>query len=211
VLRARYLISSKILKNLLLLTVVVSFFCSCASVWAFQSSWRLKQGVRASLRSAKERIPSELLSRVQWELASEESHWRLVPFLEARRDLDNSVWSRVELGGEVGFNPFKWFYLGQGLHYAWLDPDDNDPEWELRMLLLAPLPWTVREKQVEVYLVSEYTYNLGEGKGTRNEVGVGVRVPLPWERLSTTLGWRHVDLIHADDMDQFEGTLVARF
>ena len=136
----------------------------------------------------------------------------MTPFFEARRDFDNNRWSRIEAGGELGWQPFSWAYLGNGLQRAWLDPGDDRTEWEVRTVFTFPLPWwEIRSEKVKLYALNEWTYDIDSGEGRRNEVGAGVRIPLPVPHLTPSLGWRHVDLIHDPDLDQFEGWLTADF
>lgn len=145
--------------------------------------------------------------------------WRLVPFAEARRDLDLATWSRVETGVELGMQPFKgfvppfsWFYVGQGLHQAWVSPGRDRPEWEIRTLFDVPVSFLkVRSKPLGLYALNEYTYDLRGGAGIRNEMAAGIKIPLPFPHFLVLLGWRHVDLVHKADVDQFEGSLEFEF
>ena len=171
---------------------------------------RFSQGGRANLRD-EQRIRSEILGRFEADLVSK-SRLHLIPFLEARWDLDRSSWSRVELGGEMGVQLLPWFYAGHGIHQAWLSPERDRPEWEIRTLVHIPLSLLkINRKPVGLYVLNEYTYDLREGRGVRNEVAAGFKVPLPVPRLSAMLGWRHVDPVHFPDMDQLEASLQAEF
>jgi len=118
----------------------------------------------------------------------------------------------VELGAEFGKQLFSWFYFGHGFHQAWLEPGDDHPEWEIRAVLTLPIkPLQVRSKSVALYLLNEYSVDLSKGEGVRNEMAVGIKIPLSIRQLSLKAGWRHVDLIHRDDVDQFEGLLQVSF
>ncbi len=176
--------------------------------WAARPTVRLTQGVRASLRSDYF-IPSEATSRLELEWAKK--FFRFFPFYEIRRDLDHGRWSRMELGAEVGMIPCRWFYLGQAIHQAWLDPGDDRLEWEIRVLFNLPLPWIrLPSGEANLYALNEYTYNLERGEGQRNEMAAGITLPLS-QRLRLLLGWRHVDWVHSPDADQFEGSLQFQF
>lgn len=194
-------------------TAVLTFpalLFSVPSAAAPKLSSHLTLGGRANLRS-KANIRSELLGRVQADWTFWES-WTLAPFLEIRRDVEDSVWSRVEMGAELGLRPFAWLYLGQGFHQAWLVPGRDGPEWESRILFSVPIQrLTVRGEPLSLYALNEYSYNLREGEGIRNEVALGVRAPLPWERFFLRVGWRHVDAIHDGDVDQVESALELFF
>lgn len=173
--------------------------------------FRVSEGVRASLRESKENVPSEWVNRVEAEFSW--YRWlKVMPFLETRLDYDNNTWSRMEAGGELGWQPFSWAYLGNALHRAWLTPGSDRMEWEVRTVFTIPLPWwEIRSQKVSLYALNEWTFDIEIGEGQRNEVGAGVRIPLPLPHFSTALGWRHVDIIHGADLDQFEGTLTAEF
>lgn len=173
--------------------------------------FRVSEGVRAGLREAKEAVPSEWVSRAEADL-SWRRWWKVMPLFEARLDLDNNKWSRIEAGGELGWQPFSWAYLGNAVHRAWIAPGSDRMEWEVRTVFTASLPWwEIRSRKVSLYALNEWTFDIETGEGQRNEVGAGFRIPLPLPPLSASLGWRHVDLIHDSDMDQFEGTLAAEF
>lgn len=172
---------------------------------------RLMQGIRTTLRESKETVPSEWVSRAEADL-SWHRWWRIMPLFEARHDVDNGRWSRIEAGAELGWQPFSWAYLGNAVHQAWVSPGSDRPEWEVRAVFTAPLPWwEVRSEKLSLYGLSEWTFDIEIGEGIRNELAAGLRIPLPWKRFSSALGWRHVDLIHGPDMDQFEGILQAEF
>ncbi|MBI3322272.1 MAG: hypothetical protein HYZ94_01150 [Candidatus Omnitrophica bacterium] len=172
--------------------------------------FRLYEGVRFNLRETKEDVPNEVVSRAEADFFAGKK-WTLFPFFEARADVDDDTWSRIEAGAELGLRPFSWVYLGNGIHRAWVNPHSDRMEWEVRSVLTVPLGWKVRSERVSLYALNEWTFDLEIGEGSRNELGAGFRIPLPWKPFSASLGWRHVDLIHRSDMDQFEGTLRAEF
>ena len=182
---------------------------SCA--WALERpKVRLSTGARINLQTESV-IPDEWTSRLelQWH---HRPHWRLSPFLETRKEIDSDRWSRIELGGEIGWAFTSWAYLGSGLHRAWVSPDRDRFEWEIRPVFAFPLPFLkVRSEPIELYAMDEYTYDLSEGSGIRNEIAAGVQVPLPIPHLSLLAGWRHLDAIHSTDSDQLEGLLQVQF
>ncbi|MBI1953381.1 MAG: hypothetical protein HYS41_04575 [Candidatus Omnitrophica bacterium] len=202
--RRRRLAGCLLLSSLFLLAFSTAAF-------AQRPALRLSHGARWSLRS-KPAAGSEVLGRL--ELAwKETARWFLVPFAEVRRDVDQGSWSRTELGAEAGFKLFSWFTVSQGLHRAWLSGSGDRFEWEIRTLLSWPAAFLpkVGTRPVMVYALNEYTYNLESGQGLRNEVAVGFKIPLPSRRWAMVLGWRHMDLIHGLDMDQFESSFEIQF
>ena len=205
------------------LTVVFSllflFTSPLPPAWAVRPAVVLLQEIRANLREKGE-ISSEAIERLNLEFSAAGGGWRVVPFFEARNNLDQGFWSRMESGVELGIRPFyrwmpplSWFYLGNSFHQAWVKPGNDHPEWEIRMVFDIPLSWAFRSRGLELYVLNEYTYDLDFGRGVRNEIGGGIKMPLRVCRIPALLGlgWRHVDLIHEADEDQFEGTLRVKF
>lgn len=199
----------------------VVLLASCPPAWAKRPTVRLLAGARANFRESRT-LSSEAVARAELDLIDREGwrmNWRLIPFSEIRRDVDRASWSRVELGAELGVKPFprwsppfSWFYLGQGLHQAWLSPGNDHPEWEIRTVFEVPLEFLkVRSEPVSLYALNEYTYDLEQGSAIRNEIGAGWKVPLPWSGFHALLGWRHIDRIHDTDMDQFDSSLQLKF
>ena len=198
--------------------VAALFLVLSSPSWAQRSpSFRLSQGARANWRESTG-LTSEAVSRMEIVLLRR-ARWRVLPFFETRRAVARDAWSRLELGVEIAtkpflgsFPPFSWLTLASGFQQAWLSPGSDHPEWEVRALFDVPIPkLKVRSTPAGFYLLNEYTYDLEEGAGVRNETGVGVLVPLPMRHFSLLLGWRHVDRVHFTDVDQFEGSLIAEF
>ena len=183
-----------------------------------------------SLRS-KGDLPNEIISRLEADFSTHQKRWNLSPFVEARWDIDDSKCSKVELGAEVGVKPLSWFYLGEGIYQRWFSPDVDlsDPahppgklrtllpgnphtESETRVLVDVPLPWSIHSRPLGLYALNEYVFDFNEGRSIRNEVAAGIKIPLPTSYpVSASLGWRHVDLVHLLDVDQFEGSIQIEF
>lgn len=191
--------------------ILSAFFLSPTAAAALRPQARLLLGTRVNLRSTEESVPNEILQRAELDFTDAKRRWHLLPFFETRWDWDHSQWSRKELGLEVGVALVSWLYLASGLQAAEVARGEDHPEWELRAVFTAPLPWSVRNRPATVYALNEFTVDLDDVRALRNEVGVGVELPLPWERWSTRLGWRHVDPIHEGDMDQLEASVILRF
>ena len=194
-------------------------FILSSTAWAEwkRPTFRLSKGARANWRESAD-LTSEAIGRMEVDIIRR-SGWRLLPFFEARRAVAKDTWSRLELGAELAVKPFQkfwpplsWLTIAHGLYQSWPAPGNDHPEWEIRTTFDIPLPFfKVRSTPAGIYLMNEYSYNLEQGAGARNETGAGLLVPLPVRHFSLLLGWRHVDRIHFTDMDQFEGTLIAEF
>ena len=198
------------------LLLLFSFVSSEAS--AARPVFQISQGVRADLRD-KGDVASEFLERLELQRLLRPDGW-VIPFGEFRHDLKEGIWSRMEAGVELRAKPFarfckpfSWITVGSGFQQAWLNPGPDRMEWEGRFLIDLPLPWSIRSRPIGLYALSEYTVDLEEGAGVRNEVEAGIKIPIPISRWNPllSLGWRHVDPIHEPDVDQFESSLSLSF
>jgi len=170
--------------------------------------WRLSTGVRANLRE-RSFIQNEAVTRGEvTRVFREWIHGTL--FGEFRGNWESGRASRMELGGELGFKPVDFIYIGTAVHQAWLRPGRDELELEVRGILSWPIQFLkIQSKPVKLYLLDEWTFNVQSNKGKMNEAGAGFIVPLPFEKkdISLIAGWRHVDRIHSEDSDQFEGAI----
>lgn len=143
---------------------------------------------------------------------------RITPFFEARRNIDRDIWSRLELGVEVGKNILPFFYLGEGIHAAWLKEDyrlythrqrRETAEAETRMLVWHDL---INNEKLHLvgFLLDEFTYDFDIGAGTRNEIAIGVSMPVN-DYLGVELDWRHLDPVHDFDSDLIEARATLSF
>lgn len=187
--------------------------------WGARPAVVFIQSIRAGLRE-KPAVPNEAIGRLELPFGPKEGSWGLSPFFEARRDVEDGLWSRMEAGVELGVKPFarwkrplSWFYVGNGIHRAWVKPGHDRLEWEIRTLVDIPVTALLRSWGFKLYALNEYTYDLQEGRESRNEVAAGFKMPLKVSEFPALLGlgWRHVDWVHGDDADQFEGSFRLTF
>lgn len=132
-----------------------------------------------------------------------------IPFFEARRNLTESAWVRKELGFEVGKKITDWLYWLEAFQYIWSFSNENIPELESRLLLKNKI-FKFFSRELQGFILNEYTYNLEDGRGIRNEVSVGVEYLL-FKHFSINLDWRHIDLVHEEDSDTVEGGFRLSF
>lgn len=142
------------------------------------------------------------------------------PIEKIERDLKLALWSEMEVGlrrhkldvvrfgGEVGLDIFKWVYWGEQVYYGWFDKQED--KFVLRSKLTFKFPFKFFDLNPSLRIFEEHRYNLNEGEGFRNDVGVGVNLPLT-EIFGCYLGWRHADRIHKFDTDYIEGKIVLNF
>lgn len=147
-----------------------------------------------------------------------ESLLKVMPFFEIRHNLAKSFSERKEFGIEIGKDIFPWFYFGEGIQGAWRNEDERyysiyekrySAQAESRIILSHNL---LPENFIPLkgFIFSEYTYDFRRRKGARNEIGLGVILPLG-KHVETQLNWRHIDRIRYYDSDNVEGSLTLIF
>jgi hypothetical protein len=60
------------------------------------------------------------------------------------------------------------------------------------------------------FAIEEYTYDLDEGDGIRNEVTGGFIIPVS-KNIETEIAWRHIDPVHYYDSDTVEASVTFVF
>ncbi|MBM3246677.1 MAG: hypothetical protein FJZ13_05075 [Candidatus Omnitrophica bacterium] len=150
--------------------------------------------------------------------AAEKSLFKITPYFEARRNIIDDIWVREELGVEIGKDIFPWFYLGEAVQKVWAKEDYHDyrdykrndcTESETRILFSHSL-LPDRYFKLIGFALNEYTYEFDRGAGTRNEVAIGLTLPIG-RFVETTVNWRHIDRIHYYDSDALEGSVTLIF
>ena len=143
---------------------------------------------------------------------------KIAPFFEIRRNIDKDLWERKELGFEIGKDIFPWLYLGEAIQKGWMKEDDryyanyekrNYTESKTRLLLSHNL---LPNKYIKLkgFILNEYTYDFDRDTSTRNEVAIGLIMPLG-KYIETGINWRHIDRIHFYDSDTFEASVSLVF
>ena len=148
----------------------------------------------------------------------EKSLFKITPFFEIRRNIDRDVWERKELGIEIGKDIFPWLYLGQAIQQGWMKEDHRFyanyekreySESETRLLLSHNL---LSNKYVKLkgFILDEYSYDFDIREGTRNELVIGLIMPVG-KYIETAINLRHIDRIHYYDSDTFEASVTLVF
>ena len=143
-----------------------------------------------------------------------------VPIEKIERDLKLILWGEAQVGirrskidvsrfgGELGINIFKWVYWGEQIYYAWYNRAYD--RFVLRSKLTFNFPFKAFSLNPSLRIFEEHRYSLTEGEGFRNDVGVGINLPIT-KVFGCYLGWRHADRIHNFDTDYIEGKIVLNF
>lgn len=143
--------------------------------------------------------------------SEEKSLFKLTPFFEIRRNIDKGLWQRKELGLEIGKDIVPWMYLGDAIQQSWKTEDykyydmyekHNAAESETRLLFSHNL-FSNKYVTLKGFVLDEYTYDFDRGAGIRNEVAIGVSVPIG-KYVEAGMNWRHIDRIHYYDSDTVE-------
>ncbi len=200
-----------------------------------RASLRAKSGVPSEIfgRADLLLIPSD----PHWNIAPfAEARWDLDDSKISRVELGAEAgvkpfsWHADSLVEKWYSRPLTWFYFGQAVYQRWYKPEfsqspahtadklrqifpgGSHTEWESRFLFDVPTPWTIGSHPLGLYALDEYIVDLNQGRTIRNEFAFGVKVSLATQRsFGLFLGYRHVDLVHLNDTDQFEGGVQATF
>ncbi len=143
---------------------------------------------------------------------------RIKPFFEVKRNVHQAFWQKERLGLEIGKDLTKWFYTSLRFSQIWSRDDCQqygyyekreyrDVEYNFKLsYYLVNKP----KFKLEGFIIDEYTYDLNQGRGTRNEVVIGVSYPIN-KYLETTVNWRHIDRVHYFDQDTYEASVTMFF
>lgn len=128
-------------------------------------------------------------------------------FVEGRYAFDIDDFSMSKTGILAGINLIKWFYLLEDIHFA------NNTKKDIfvwRSNVGANCPFNLFNLKPSLKIFDEFSFNLEEGEGSRNDSGLGINVPFT-EFLSGYIGWRHADRIHSYDTDYIESVVTLTF
>jgi len=209
------------IKTCVLITLVSSLltFSLCFAGWDKKPQFRWMQLYHYDLRQADHELYTNRLSLVFNYLdKKKEPLFKLMPFFEIRRNIDKDLWERKEVGIEIGKDIIPGIYLAEAIQKGWMKEDyrhcgvyekRNYTESETRLLLSCNL---LSRKYIKLkgFILNEYTYDFDRGRGTRNEVAIGLIVPIG-KYLDTAINWRHIDRIHYYDSDTFEAAVTLIF
>lgn len=209
---------SRIIGLLCLCFFAVNASCALA-FWDRKPRFQWTESYRYDLRQDNHELFTNRISSTFLYLNEEEECiFKLTPFFEARWNIDKDLWEREELGAELGKDFFSWLYVGESIQKGWMEEDYQSYdsyekrgylESETRFLLSHALLSTGKIK-LKGYALNEYTYDFDAGEANRNEVVVGVTMPIG-KYAELNLNWRHIDRIHFYDSDTVEGSVSLVF
>ena len=188
--------------------IFILVFILLLSKYSFASELKVSQNFRYDTRGDEDYYITRVQLDSEYPLEKFNRKLKFSPFIEARYHLDWDKVYRAEVGIEAGVDIFDWFYFGESLQFASLDPGKDRAEAETILVFSYPLKIDILKSKL--YAFEEHTFNLSAGQGTRNEVGGGISVKIN-DYIEALLGWRHVDRIHDFDSDQVETQITVTF
>ena len=203
----------------LLLFGLVLFFSSAFASWDKKPEFRWTQFYRWDRHFDSDGIYSSRFSLSFGYLDGKgRPLFKVMPFFEMRRNFDADLWERRELGVEIGKDILPCLYLGESIQHVWKNEEvtasqkyekENSVEAKTRLALSRKF-FEKNSFNLKGFIIGEYTYDMNEGKGRRNEIIIGLSAPLGkhWE---AGLNWRHIDRIHYFDTDTFEASATLVF
>lgn len=203
-------------KKILILVLAVAVFFSLSPTLCAEEEkdWEIRNYQTARINTRDE-DDSAYLTRIAafwrhvfWEEFDAEFEFQ--PFAETRYLWDEEEWQRTEAGAELGFRLAKCAYVGESIHYAWLEGEKDTPELETRLAIDIPIVLNSKGYKITATLLDEYTYSVEEGEATRNEIAALFYIPV-FKYLELSCGWRHIDRIHDFDSDQVELSAILKF
>ena len=207
-------------KKLLCLAIFLALSFSIAyGDWSKKPELRWTQLYRYDTRKDDHQLYTNRVSFTFDYLNKEESPlFKLTPYFEIRRNVDQGLWERKELGIEIGRDVTGWFYIGEAIQGVWVKDDYRDSgiykkrdyaESETKLLFSRTL---LDNEYVNLkgFILDEFTYDFGEGRGMRNEIAIGVIMPIG-KYAEADIHWRHIDRIGHYDSDVLETVLTLVF
>lgn len=209
------------MKNKILFSagIFLSLISLSAFAWTNKPEFRWEQLYRYELRWENHQLYVNRFSAAfNYPKKQEHPLFKVTPYFEIRRNINRDVWERKELGVEIGKDITDWFYLGEAIQKGWIREDYRNyrdyekrdyAESETRLLFSHAL---VKNKHInlEGFILDEYTYDFNAGAGVRNELAVGVVMPVG-KYTQMNMHCRHIDRVHYYDSDTLEASATLVF
>lgn len=196
-------------KALILTAIFLLSISSAFAGWEKKPQLRWSQFYSYDTRRADHQLYANRISALfTYQGQQKQQLFKIMPFLEARRNVKRDIWEREELGLEAGRDIFPWFYLGEAIQAVWLREDyqrsdqqnynwhkeRKSTESETRFMFKRNI-LSIEQIEFEGFLLGEYTYDFEMGAGVRNETTLGIILPLN-KNMETGVNWRRIDRIH---------------
>ena len=191
------------MKKVLIILLGILFMATPACALNFENSHTYRYDIRGDDGGDIYLVKGTLSHKLPIEKINRDL--KLGVFIEGGYDFDPEDFQLSKAGGLASINLVKWLSLTEDIYYS---DKPQDTYW--RSNLTASFPFEVFELNPSLKIFEEYRFNIDEGEGARNDVGVGVEVPLT-EIFKCYLGWRHADRIHSFDTDYVETKVTLSF
>jgi hypothetical protein len=191
------------MKTILLLSVTIFFISIPAYGLNFENTHTYRYDIRGSDGGDMYLVKATLKDSISIEQIKRDLS--LGVFIEGQYAFDPDKFDFNKVGGLAGLKILKWLSVTEDIYYS---DKSKDTTW--RSKLTASFPFEIFNSKPSLKIFEEFRFNLDEGEGNRNDVGVGIDVPLT-DIFSCYLGWRHADRIHSYDTDYVETKLTLSF
>ncbi|MCM8780597.1 MAG: hypothetical protein NC908_01555 [Candidatus Omnitrophica bacterium] len=195
---------------IVLLILFFSVSDTCAA-WMKKPELRWRQLYRYDLRQDNHKLYTNYISAGFSLGRNNEAPFKIIPFFEARRNINRELWEAKVLGVEVGRDIFSWLYIGESFKWSWINEDrrnyavyekDDSALIQTRLILSHRL-LSNRYINLKGFICEEHTFDFEKAGGILNEVSIGLINPVG-KYIEIGINWRHIDRIHYYDSDTFE-------
>ena len=211
------------LKVKIIVFLALSFlfiFSSAYAGWAQKPEFRLTYLYHCDLRQAMRNAYMVYISAAFSYLDDEgKTLLKLMPFLETRRNIRWDIWEKESLGIEIGKDIFSWLYFGEAIQQVWAKEDYHD--WYIPLYVKRDYMESVtrlcfthnllsaKNFKLKGFVLNEFTYDFDRGAWLRNEVAIGIILPLS-KYIETKVNWGHIKR-HNYDSDTVETSITLVF
>jgi len=212
--------SLKVKINIFLGLSFLFIFSSAYAGWAQKPEFRLSHLYRYDLRLDIHNAYIDCISAAFTYLDDKEKPLlKLMPFFKTRRNIKWEIWERKSLGIEIGKDIFSGVYLGESIQKVWAMEDYHNwyiPAYKKRdyMESVTRLCFTHnilsgKNFKLKGFVLNEFTYDFDRGAWLRNEVAIGIILPLS-KYIETKVNWGHIKR-HSYDSDVVETSITLVF
>ncbi|MCX7661110.1 MAG: hypothetical protein N2Z79_00315 [Candidatus Omnitrophica bacterium] len=200
----------------IIVMIVIFFVSTCFGKDNIQIQW--SHLFHYDLRQSLHRFYLDRLSLRILYFKCNKSLFEIKPFFETKINLERENIERKSFGLEIGKEIFSWLYLGGILQrnsakedlFAYAEYKKRDYTDFTFKLLLSKYLLDKKHLKLKGFIQEEYTYDFDLEKGSRNEVAIGLIIPIA-KFSEFIVNWRHIDRIHYYDSDTFETAINFTF
>jgi len=212
-------ISLRLIKGLFCISIFVLF---CNVLWCAEENCYIENLAAYRHEFASDEDENIFIGRISvrdlYRYNYQEVQFEVFPFFEARRHFELNRWYLNTIGANIRVTCFKYLSFDNGLQYSQTDVPDiyfkkvrlDKDRFEAKSALNLTVPlWEIYGMAPYLSATNEFFYDIEHGEPLRNEIGVGLRLPIN-KRIDIGFAWRHLDWVKDFDSDQVEiSTIIA--